>query len=333
MKTKTRAASALALAGMLSFALTARGDECAALRVVETYSVGEVPESITVDKHGSIYFSNGSTVRRRTPNGQDTVFATLPISVIALGVKVGKDGCVYNTSVSLDPTLAGAYVWKTCVAGSVAQVYATLDPSGGPNDLAFDDAGDLLVTDPFLGKVWKVTRQGQVSEWLSSPLLDGNAASPFLLFHSQGVNGIAFDDEQENVYLGNLDYGRIVRVPVRRNGSAGSPVTWVADPRLQGADGIAFDEDGSLFVAVNGQNRLLRISRRGRIEDLFPGPPGPPGAALDSPSSVAFGRRRGDRDTLYVSSSAFMRTYGLQPGAPAPALLRTEVRSDGLALP
>jgi sugar lactone lactonase YvrE len=324
MKTIT---TAILAAGCMFFSLSAYGHECSSLSTVAAYPIGEVPESITVDKRGNLYFSNGNTVRKRTPSGQESVFATLPIPVFALGVKVGKDDCVYNTSVSLDPTLVGAYVWKTCTEGTIAQVFATLDPTGGPNDLAFDDDGNAFVTDPFLGKVWKVTPQGNASVWLSDPLLEGNTAAPYLLFHSQGVNGIAFDEDKENLYLGNLDYGRILRVPVRRNGTAGSPSVWVSDSRIQGADGIAFDEEGNLFVAVNGQNNLVRISARGRVEVLFSGAP------LDSPSSVVFGRRHNDRDTLYVASSAFLRTFGLQTGTPAPAILKTEVRHDGLKLP
>ncbi|MBN9162807.1 MAG: hypothetical protein BGO98_29165 [Myxococcales bacterium 68-20] len=319
--------AAIFSAGCMFVSVTASGHECSSLQVVASYTVGEVPESVTLDRSGNVYFSNGNTVRRRTHNGQESVFATLPIPVFALGVKVGPDGCVYNTSVSLDPSVQGAFVWRTCTAGSIAQPYATLDHAGGPNDLAFDDCGNLFVTDPFLGRVWKVTRQGHVSVWLSHSMLDGNAASPYLLFHSQGVNGIAFDEDKRNLYLGNLDYGKIIRVPIRWNGSAGTPSVWVSDPRLQGADGIAFDDSGDLYVAVNGQNSLVRVSRRGRIEVLFTG------GLLDSPSSVAFGTRRGDRRTLYVASSAFMRSFGLQTGTPAPALLETRVKDEGLPLP
>ncbi len=319
--------AAIISAGCILTATTAYGHECSRLEVVATYSIGEVPESITVDKNGNIYLSNGNTIRKRSPAGQESVFSTLPIPVFALGVKVGPDGCVYNTSVSLDPTIPGAFLWRTCVAGTIAQQFAALDQTGGPNDLAFDDHGNAFVTDPFLGKVWKVTPQGNASVWLSDPLLEGNYATPFLLFRQQGVNGIAFDESKRNLYLGNLDYGRIIRVPIRHDGEAGTPSVWVTDPRIQGADGIAFDEDGNLFVAVNGQNNLVRISPRGRVEVLFTG------GLLDSPSSVAFGRRRQDDRTLYVASSAFLRTFGLQPGTPAPALLKTNVGEEGLELP
>lgn len=325
---KSTVTAAILSLAFVSVSANAHGHKCAppSLQVVASYAIGDVPESITVDRHGDIFYSNGNTIRRRTTRGQESVFATIPEPVFALGVKVGSDGCVYNTSVSLDPTIPGAYVWKTCVPGTVAKRFATLDQAGGPNDLAFDDDGNAFVTDPFLGKVWKVTRKGVASVWLSHPLLEGNYASPYLQFREQGVNGIAFDKSGRNLYLGNLDYGRILRVPVLSNGKAGAPSVWVSDPKLQGADGIAFDKDGGLYVAVNGQNKLVRVSPRGKIEVLFQG------GRLDSPSSVVFGRKN-DRDTLYVTSSAFLRTFGLETGMPAPAILKTTTPEKGLQLP
>jgi sugar lactone lactonase YvrE len=270
--------------------------------------------------------SLGNTIRKRTPAGVETTFFTLPISAFVLGVKVGPDGCVYNTSTSLDPAVVGAFIWKTCSAGSGA-VFATLNASGGPNDLAFDDSRNLFVTDPFLGRVYKVSPAGAVSIWLQNPLLNGNAAAPYLVFHAVGVDGIAFDDEKKNLYLGNLDYGRLIRVPVNRDGSAGTPVVFATDSRLTGIDGFAFDEDGTIFAAINGQDHLVSVSRSGVVSDLFAGLP------LDGPSSVAFGTQPGTKKTLYIISGAFTRTFGLQTGSPHPALLSTTTDEAGLPLP
>ena len=296
------------------------------LDTVTTYAVGESPESIAIDRAGNAFISIGNTIRKRTPSGQESTFSTLPIAAFVLGVKVGADGCVYNASTSLDPSVPGAFVWRTCTTGT-AQLFAALDPSGGPNDLAFDDARNVFVTDPFLGRVYKITPTGSVSVWLQHPLLDGNPAAPVLGFHSVGVDGIAFDEDKDNLYLGNCDYGRIVRVPVRNDGSAGTPVVFSADPRLSGVDGIAFDEKGTLFAAVNGQDSLISLSKHGRVDELFAGAP------LDGPASVAFGTRRGDEKTLYVVSGAFMRTFGIKPGTPHPALHTTRTRHEGLDLP
>ena len=49
----------------------------------------------------------------------------MSINAFALGVKVGPDGCVYNTSTSLDRQVVGAFVWRTCTAEST-QIFSTL---------------------------------------------------------------------------------------------------------------------------------------------------------------------------------------------------------------
>jgi sugar lactone lactonase YvrE len=289
-------------------------------------SLGQIPESITADRIGNLYFSSAgqSSIIRRSPNGTLTTVGTLPIAVNTLGVKFGPDGCLYNVSTSLTPT-PGAFVWRICRPGDVEQ-FATLDPTGGPNDLAFDDLGNVYVTDPFLGRIYKVDHRGHVAVWLESPLFAGNATSPVLIFHSVGVDGIAFDRFKQNLYVDNLDFGKIYRIEFR-NGEPGRISTFASDPRLTGCDGMAFDENGDLFVAINAQDTLVSVDPRGEIETLATG------GLLDSPSSFVFGQTFFDHSEVYVTSSAFLRAFGFQAGTPMPAILRARVRNGGLELP
>ncbi len=289
---------------------------------------GELPESITIDHSGNLYFSlaGAGEIRKLTPAGQMTTIGTLPIAAFALGVKVGPDGCVYNVSTSLSSSPSGAFVWRICTEG-VVEEFAALDPNGGPNDLAFDHDGNLYVTDPFLGQIWKVTSDGRASVWLQHPLLQGNPVAPVLVFHEIGVDGIAFDANKEHLYVGNLDQGTIVRITLRAHGSAGDVDVFVSDPLLSGVDGIAFDQKGNLFAAVNAQDRLASIDDAGRITVLDQG------GLLDGPSSVVFGTAPSDQHTLYIASSAFSRAFGFQSGTPHPALLSTKIKHKGLPLP
>ncbi len=302
----------------------------APFEVVMTFdpTKGELPESITVDHDGNLYLSMPvlHSVDKLTRDGQLSTFGTLPIPVFALGVKVGPDGCVYNVSTSLSSSPSGAFVWRMCGPGNV-QEFAALDPQGGPNDLAFDDDGNVLVTDPFLGQIWKVTPDGTASVWLAHPLFDGNPANPALLFHEIGVDGIAFDADKRNLYVTNLDYGYVVRVAVQDDGSPGPVSLFAADPLLIGADGIAFDKKGTLYVTVDAQDRFVSIDPAGAITVL-----GQSGV-FDGPSSVVFGDVDADKHTLYITDLAFLRGFGLVPGTPHPALLKTFVPHKGLMLP
>jgi len=99
------------------------------------------------------------------------------------------------------------------------------------------------------------------------------------------------------VYVTNTDKGTLVRIPIQPDGAAGTAAL-AAGPscdELNGADGLAIAPDGSFVVAVNHQDKLVRIDRKGAITTIAAGAP------LDFPSSLAF-----DGGTLYVENFAFL---------------------------
>ncbi len=292
--------------------------------VAEFVSMQDIPESVTTDDDGNLYVTNGGAILKRPPGGSFSPFATLPIDAFALGVKVGPDGCVYTVSTSLTVGVDAAFVWRACEPDEV-EVFAELDHAGAPNDLAFGPGGALYVTDPVLGRIWKVDTGGNPSVFADHPLLDGVAADPALTFRPLGANGIAVDKRGKNLYVSNTDQASVVRIPL--NGSAHTPRTFVQDSALRGADGVAFDRSGTLFVAVNGRDALVEIKSNGAVTELESGAP------LDSPSSLVFGATHADQHQLYLVSSAFLRTLGISPGTPAPALLRLRANVKGLPLP
>jgi len=290
--------------------------------LAEFVSGQEIPESVTTDERGNLYVSVGNTIRRRVPGGVFAGFATLPLPINALGVKVGPDGCVYNASTSLSE-VPGAFIWRICSPESV-EVFAELDQSGAPNDLAFDDDGNLFVSDPLLARIWKVDRWGSPQVFMQHPLLAGTPDDPALVFRAVGVNGIAFDGQHRFLYVSNTDRGSILRIDLRSHHPA--PLLFAQDGRLRGADGIAFDREGTLWVAVNALDSLLTVNEHGDVRLRAQG------GVLDGPSSVVFGATKRDRDQLYLMSSAFSRTLGFQTGTPRPALLTLRVTTPGLPL-
>ncbi|WP_272003485.1 SMP-30/gluconolactonase/LRE family protein [Nannocystis radixulma] len=291
-------------------------------------ALGELPESITTDEDGNIYASMGAHIKKITPSGHVSVFATLPLptGVLSAGLKFGEDGDLYVATGSISPTPPVAFVFRIDPDGAVS-TFATLDPTGYPNDLAFDDQGQLFVTDPLHGLIWKIDEDGHPHVWLADPAFEGNPDEPFLVLSDFGVDGIAFDKHKNNLYLSNLDYGTILRVEIECDGSPGDIDIWADDfETLAGADGIAFDDKGTLFVAVNGQDRLVAIDKHGDIDVLAEG------GLLDAPSSLVFGVTKQNKKTLYVASFAITRHYGIFAGTPRPALLKLPVKHKGLPL-
>jgi sugar lactone lactonase YvrE len=292
-------------------------------------TIGQLPESIAADAGGNLYVSMGNSVFKVDQQRSLSLLATLPINsaAFASGVKFGPDGFLYVGSAAFDPTLDASGVWKVSPqTGSVANV-AVLDPTGFPNDIAFDRDGNVYVTDSFLAVVWKIDEGGAVTEWLSDPALEGNPSAPALVLSAFGADGIAFDRNERNLYISNLDFGTILKVRLRRDGSAGPVETFASDPLLVGADGIAFDVKGTLFVAVNARDRIATVDRRGEVDVLVEGAP------LDGPSSLAFGVRPSERHTLFFTNFAISRATGVTPGAPHPGIASLDVERPGLRLP
>ncbi len=291
-------------------------------------AMGQLPESIALDGAGNAYVSMSSIVAKVTPTGEVSTLAELPVpeGTFTTGVKFGPDGLLYVGSGALDPNTALAGVWRISPSTGATEPVALLDPDGFPNDLAFDDDGTIYVTDSFLGQLWKIDVSGQASVWLSDDLLRGDADNN-ALGHEFGADGIAFDRPKRNLLISNLDFGEILRVPLLHDGNPGVISVVASDPRLRGADGLAFDATGTLYVAVNAQDRLATVDRHGTVRVIAEG------GVLDGPSSLAFGVRHCDRNKLFLTNFAISRASGVQPGEPHPAILSLQVPHRGLRLP
>jgi len=283
---------------------------------------GELPESLTADDDGHLFVSlvNGQ-IREVTPGGSMTTVAQVPIPATAnlVGIKVGPDGLVYAISSSFAPDPPEAFVWRADPATGEVEKFATLDPTGFPNDLAFDDDGNLFVTDPFLAEIWKIDALGNASVWLADPLLQGNPDDPaFVGVHDFGVDGIAFDQNKRNLYVGVLDYGRVIRIPLGCQSPRLDVV--VESPTLKGMDGIAIDRRGTIYAAVNIANRIATIDSRGGISVVAEGD------AFDAPASIVFGTGHSDRKTIYVANFAI-------GDLAHPGVVSLPVQTPGLTLP
>ena len=110
-----------------------------------------------------------------------------------------------------------------------------------------------------------------------------------------GANGLAFDLLSLNLYVANTGDSRVLRIPVRPNGSAGAVQIFAdgatIDQRqhtteaLHGADGLALDLFGNVYVAANQANEIQVLSPGGILISRF----GSSGAVtLDFPASLVF---------------------------------------------
>lgn len=307
------------------FALPAGASASSTVEVLVSFNpaAGEFPEGLAIDKTGNIFvsFTPIGKINKIAPDGSRSLLATLPTGggFGPTGLAVDGQGNLYAADVTDNPATRGVY--RIGRAGTVLRL-----PGSGaimfPNGLAFDQRGNLYVTDSALGAVWRFARGGGAAElWVQSPLLAGTGALG--LGFPLGANGVAY--RNGDLFVTNTEGAQLVRIPVRADGSAGTPELVVQDAALIGADGLALDVHGNFFVAVSGQSTLLRIAAAGgAITTLATAADG-----LDFDSSLAFGTGRGDRKALFLVNFALFDP----PATAHPALLRIEVGVPGTPLP
>ncbi len=313
---------------LAAWSVTARAEAAVPQQIVALDPTqGQLPESLVVDSDGTFYVSMGAQVARIDGTQVEPSFATLPVpGGSATGVKLAPSGQLYVASAAFTPEADASHLFRVDKGTGAVTLIADLDATGFPNDIAFDANGSTFVTDSFLGAIWKIDSSGVASVWLTDPLLQGNPNQnvfgvPF------GANGVVFDRTKRTLYVANTDLGAVVEIEVKRNGQPGDVEVLAAEPALVGADGLAMDVSGKLYVAVNGQDQLATVDKQGRVRVIAQG------GALDSPSSLAFGSGRCDRHTLFVSSFAILRALGAKPGVPNPGILSLHVNVPGLGLP
>src|SRR5574341_548174 len=87
-------------------------------------------------------------------------------------------------------------------------------PGGGfPNDLTVDDRGNVYVTDSWTPRVLRLQEGGSaLEEWINDPQLGVEQWS---------LNGIDFDRDSRVIYVVNQRAGKLFRIAVKPDGSAG----------------------------------------------------------------------------------------------------------------
>lgn len=285
----------------------------------------EFPEGISIDKPGNIYVSMIALgqIWKIASDGSRSVVATIKTPGFGpAGLEVTPWGEIYVAVGALDletgqtdPATRGVY--RVALDGTVVRLPGT-GTMRFPNDVTFDERGNVYATDTAGGAIWRIPRGGVAELWSDAPELagDGSFGFPFRI----GANGIAV--RKREVLIGNTERGLLVSLPILPDGTAGGANVVKNTPQLVGVDGIALDVDGNVYAASGVQDLLVRVLRDGTVQTLATAEDG-----LNQPSTLAFGTARGLQDRLHlVNFSIFPpeKTPGILtisvgvPGDPAP---------------
>lgn len=270
---------------------------------------------LAVSERGVVFVAK--TISRRTGNIGQVVRISPAEKVTSFGprLKLGQGGRLTGLTVSEKGQL---YVAASTSPGRIyrirrdsARVVARSQGVSRLEGLAVH-RGRLFVTDPWRGAVWRFTPREEVTrletEWLRAPLL---RPDPPGSGKGLGVNGLAF--WKRTLFLTNTDKGTILKVRVRRDGTPGVLQVVSRRPVLRGADGMAFDARGMLWVTGHGfyseaewdprqpwDQRLMLFTRAGDLlhvtEDA---------AWMNYPNALAPGRTPSTADRMYVLNGSY----------------------------
>ena len=255
-----------------------------ALDDFETLATGlDHPEGVAVGPDGLLYAGGeaGQIYRVARDDALDEIAST---GGFIYGVAVSGSGDVFacdfgNVAVArLSATTGKVATYSNGTAGRPMRV---------PNFAAFDDRGNLYVTDSGEwgrddGLVYRIAPGGATAVWTE--------ATP------RFPNGCCLTAGGEALLVVESHGRAVLRVPIEDDGGAGRPEPIVDLPGSQ-PDGIALAEDGTMFVGCYRPDRIYRISPGGPIEVFADDPDG---VVLNQPANVAFWGPNLDR--LVVSS-------------------------------
>jgi sugar lactone lactonase YvrE len=116
------------------------------------------------------------------------------------------------------------------------------------NDFAIGPDKALYITDTANGKIYR--------------LPNGASTAELFLEHRtlMGIDGITFLDG--TLYVNNVIFNKLYRIPVDASGKAGTPVDIWMDQPVKGPDGMRA-AGGKLLVAENGSGKISAITVNG----------------------------------------------------------------------
>lgn len=246
-------------------------------------------EGITFNGAGELHVGANRAIWRIAPDGSVTRLADSDSNLGQAGIGerdvLAADFGPTNVFAQGDEQEIDGVVWRVSPDGSKRAVARGI---ADPNAIAVLPDRSFLVSDDGTDKIYRVSASGEVSIW------------------SQGVpypNGIALSPDRRTLWVAQIftRIGPVERadalwaVTVNPDGSAGE-ARLVGPIGSNGPDGLAVDERGRVYVADNGNGRVLRYDPHdGAVVVVAEGMP--------SIASLVFGEGAFGETNLYATTT------------------------------
>jgi sugar lactone lactonase YvrE len=226
------------------------------------------PSGLAFDRAGRLYVTEGDKIYRFFPDAAGKPLAT----VFATGVP-GANGVAFDGDGNLwtgDGTTGQGRVWKIDSSGSPTEMFR-IQPMANEVNLVAGVGG--------VGRDARTLPPGTITVTPTSRNAANTMGSQPLV-----ANGVAFDEDGDLI-VADTARGALWKVKLRHDGTVRSRMgcdttftektlclenIFVAHPLLEGADGIALDRAGNIWVDANERNAVVVVSKNGKdVREVF----------------------------------------------------------------
>jgi sugar lactone lactonase YvrE len=231
------------------------------------------PLGLAFDKAGKLFVTETDKIYSFVPNATTPPTAALFASGVpgTNGVAFDEDGNLWTS----DGTTGQGRVWMIIPSGVVTEVFR-IQPIANEVNLVAGVGGvgrDVRTLPPGKITVTPTTRNAA----------DAVGSQPLV------ANGLAFDKDGD-LFVSDTARGAIWKVKFDRHGNLRSRTNcdatfhaktlcmenlFIAHPLLEGADGIALDRDGNIWVSVNERNAIVVVTDERKVIEVFRNAPDP----------------------------------------------------------
>jgi gluconolactonase len=261
------------------------------------------------DSEGHLYAAQPPTgaILRIRPDGQVREFSSIEGAPVACGFDPDQGLLVVDCD--------RAAVWHLSISGQMRIAADRYDRRvfWSPDDLAVEPDGGFYLTDPADSKLDR--RVGSIYH------VAPDRAVRRVAEQLAGPTGIAFLADRTALVVAESLTNRLMYLYRRGDATLSEPQTFCQLPALgRGPDGLCYDQDDLLYVAVRNSGKVFVVDPAGLIcEEIQTGQP--------DPCSVCFAGP--DRKTLYVADATTGVIVQFEREVPG---LSDVHQSDGLSL-
>lgn len=234
-------------------------------------------EGPAVDKEGNVYavnFREQGTIGKVSPEGNASLFVTLPEESIGNGIRFNSKGDMLIADYPKHNIL------KVNMQDQSISVYAHEDKMNQPNDIAIMENDILFASDPnwseSTGNLWRINVNGSVD------LLEADMGT---------TNGVEVSPDEKTLYVNESVQRKVWAYDLSQEGEISNKRVLTEFPDF-GMDGMRCDSEGNLYITRHGKGTVAVVSPEGELLDEI-------SMQGKLPSNIAFGGS--DGRTCYVT--------------------------------